>query len=58
MITGAKDPLMDEAFVAQFAKVYKGPLTQVRYPNGTHGLRENKDRVAIDTAAWLEKTFP
>ncbi|WP_230206764.1 alpha/beta hydrolase [Novosphingobium sp. Gsoil 351] len=58
MITGAKDPLMDEAFVAAFAKAYRGPLAQVRYADGTHGLRENKDRVASDTAHWLAQTFP
>lgn len=58
MITGATDPLMDPAFVAQFAKAYKGPLTAQRYANGTHGLRENKDRAMQDTAAWLRATFP
>ena len=57
MITGAKDPLMSADFVAEFARAYRGPLAQVRYDNGSHGLRENKDRVILDTAAWLKKTF-
>ena len=58
MITGASDPLMTEDFVAQFAKAYRGPLTQQRYPGGTHGLREHKDQAMTDTAAWLARTFP
>ena len=58
MITGASDPLMTGEFVAQFAKAYRGPLAQQRYPGGSHGLREHKDQAMADTAAWLARTFP
>ncbi len=57
MITGGRDPLMSTDFVEEFAHAYRGPLTQQRYDNGTHGLRENKDRAMADTAAWLRATF-
>ncbi len=57
VITGAKDPLMDEAFVAEFRQVYRGPLTMIRYDNGSHGLRENKDRVGRDVSTWLAQTY-
>ena len=56
-ITGAKDALMSDAFVAEFGRAYKGPLKSVRYATGSHGLRENKDRVAQDVRTWLEETF-
>ena len=58
MITGAKDPLMSDAFVAEFAKAYRGPIASVRLENGSHGLRENKDKAMQATADWLGKTFP
>ena len=56
--TGAKDPLMSPDFVAAFSKAYKGKLDTVRYDNGSHGMRENKNRLIDDMAAWLRKTFP
>lgn len=56
-ITGAKDPLMAESFVEEFGRAYKGPLKAIRYANGSHGLRENKDRVAQDVREWLDKTY-
>jgi pimeloyl-ACP methyl ester carboxylesterase len=56
-ITGAKDALMTEDFVAAFNAAYRGKLTAIRYPDGSHGLRENKGRVADDVAAWLKATF-
>ena len=56
--TGAKDPLMSEDFVAAFSSAYKGKLDTMRYDNGSHGMRENKDRLTGDIAAWLVKTFP
>lgn len=55
--TGAKDPLMTPDFVEAFGKAYKGKLTAVRYDNGSHGLRENKDRLIADMVMWLRKTF-
>lgn len=55
--TGAKDPLMSEGFVAEFSRAYKGKLDTVRYVNGSHGMRENKDRLIADIAAWLRRTF-
>jgi len=56
--TGAKDPLMSPDFVEAFGKAYKGKLDAVRYDNGSHGMRENKDRLIADMAAWLARTFP
>ena len=57
-ITGAKDPLMSEDFVRAFSAAYRGKLDTIRYPNGSHGFRENKDRIVEDIAAWLKRTFP
>ena len=56
--TGARDPLMTPDFVEAFGKAYKGRLDAVRYENGSHGFRENKNRIVADMAAWLAKTFP
>ena len=57
-ITGAKDPLMSEDFVSAFSAAYRGKLDTIRYPNGSHGFRENKDRIVGDIADWLKRTFP
>ena len=57
-ITGGKDPLMSEDFVRDFSAAYKGKLATIRYPNGSHGFRENKDRMVGDMTAWLARTFP
>jgi pimeloyl-ACP methyl ester carboxylesterase len=57
-ITGARDPLMTPEFVAEFRRAYRGPLTEIRYPDGSHGLRENKPRLGDDVAAWVQATFP
>lgn len=57
-ITGAKDPLMSEDFVRDFSAAYRGKLDTIRYPDGSHGFRENKDRIVGDMAAWLKRTFP
>ena len=56
--TGAKDPLMSEDFVRDFSAAYRGKLDTVRYPDGSHGMRENKDRLVADMAGWLARTFP
>lgn len=56
-ITGAKDPLMTTDFVAAFGKAYRGKLTAIRYDDGSHGFRENKDRLVGDMVVWLRKTF-
>ena len=56
--TGARDPLMSPDFVAEFSKAYRGKLTTMRYDNGSHGMRENKNRLIADMAAWLRRTFP
>ena len=56
--TGARDPLMTPDFVEAFGKAYKGKLDAVRYENGSHGFRENKNRIVADMDAWLKRTFP
>ncbi len=57
-ITGNRDGLMTPDFVKDFSAAYKGKLDTIRYDNGTHGLRENKDRLAADVANWMRKRFP
>ena len=57
-ITGNRDGLMTPDFVREFSAAYKGKLDTIRYENGTHGLRENKDRMAADIATWMGRTFP
>jgi pimeloyl-ACP methyl ester carboxylesterase len=56
-ITGAKDPLMSEDFVRAFSTAYRGKLDTIRYPDGSHGFRENKDRMVGDMTSWLGRTF-
>ncbi len=56
--TGVHDPLMSQDFVDAFGAAYRGKLTSVRYENGSHGMRENKNRLIDDMAAWLRRTFP
>ena len=57
-ITGAKDPLMSPDFVADFRRNYRGKLAEIRYPDGSHGLRESKPQLGNDVAEWLRATFP
>lgn len=57
-IAGNKDPLMTPAFLQEFRAAYKGPLTLLEYPDGSHGLRENKGRLGLDVAAWVKRMFP
>jgi pimeloyl-ACP methyl ester carboxylesterase len=57
-IAGGHDELMSVWFLTKFTTNYKGKLTLVRYPEGTHGFRESKNRLAADTAAWLAKAVP
>jgi pimeloyl-ACP methyl ester carboxylesterase len=57
-ITGARDPLMTDDFVRAFGAAYRGKLTAIHYADGSHGFRENKDRLADDVAGWLTRTFP
>ena len=56
--TGVHDALMTQDFVDAFGAAYRGKLTSVRYENGSHGMRENKNRLIADMAAWLRLTFP
>lgn len=57
-IYGAKDPLMSDAFIAQFSASFAGPLQLRRYEGGSHGLRESKGRLAQDVADWMQQTWP
>lgn len=57
-IAGGKDALMQPWFLDRFAKGYKGRLTLLRYEDGSHGFRENKDRLVGDAASWIAKTLP
>jgi pimeloyl-ACP methyl ester carboxylesterase len=59
VIAGAKDPLMnrDPKFVETFAKNHPGPSQIDWLANGSHGMKESKDRVAADIATWTHKTF-
>ncbi|MES2301685.1 MAG: alpha/beta hydrolase [Pseudomonadota bacterium] len=57
-IAGGKDPIQADWFLERFAKGYRGKLELVKYPDGSHGFRENKDRLVNDSVAWLKRTFP
>jgi pimeloyl-ACP methyl ester carboxylesterase len=57
-VTGAKDPLMSPDFVVDFRQSYRGKLREIRYPEGSHGLRESKPQLGDDVAAWVSATFP
>lgn len=57
-IAGGKDELMSDWFLTRFKAKYRGGLTLLRYPEGTHGFRESKNRLVGDAAGWLDKTFP
>lgn len=56
-IAGRKDLLMTEDFIKRFTRAHRGKAEAVWYENGSHGLRESKDRVASDIIAWTERTF-
>lgn len=56
-IAGRKDSLMTDEFIGRFTEAYKGKLTTIWYENGSHGLRESKDRVAADILKWVSETF-
>jgi pimeloyl-ACP methyl ester carboxylesterase len=57
VIAGQRDPLMTPAFLAEFKAAYAGPLSLIEYPDGSHGLRENKHRLGDDVAAWVAQTW-
>ena len=58
-IIGTADSLFtDGKFMARFTQAYKGPLEEIYYEGGTHGLRENKHRIGPDVDAWVRRTFP
>ncbi|WP_439486840.1 alpha/beta hydrolase [Blastomonas fulva] len=57
-IIGSEDGLFKRPGVRdRLEKAYAGPLETIIYEGGTHGLRESKDRLAIDVDAWIGKTF-
>jgi len=57
VIAGGRDPLMSAGFLAQFQRQYQGPLTVLRYPEGSHGLRESKPQLGDDVARWITQTL-
>jgi dienelactone hydrolase len=59
VIAGAKDPLMmrDPKFVDTFARNHPGPSKVDWLANGSHGMKESKDRVAADIVAWTRTMF-
>ena len=58
-ITGSTDALFKRPGVLErLKKAYAGPLDSIVIEGGTHGLRESKDRLAVDVDAWIAKTFP
>ena len=56
-IAGRQDLLMTDAFIEQFVEAHQGDAKVVWYEDGSHGLRESKDRVAADVLKWTRKTF-
>lgn len=57
-IAGRRDLLMTDEFIEIFQAAHRGRAEVVWYENGSHGLRESKDRVLDDILAWVERTFP
>ncbi|WP_336951535.1 alpha/beta fold hydrolase [Sphingobium aromaticivastans] len=55
---GGKDPIQADWFLDRFTKGYRGKLELKRYPEGTHGFRESKDRLVGEAVDWLRRTFP
>lgn len=56
-IAGRQDLLMTDAFIGQFTSSHAGEADVVWYDNGSHGLRESKDRVLSDVVEWTEENF-
>lgn len=56
-IAGRQDLLMTDAFIKQFLEAHAGEAQVVWYEDGSHGLRESKDRVLEDVLAWTKATF-
>jgi pimeloyl-ACP methyl ester carboxylesterase len=56
-IIGRRDPLMSPDFVKEFARAYRGKLDVVEYQDGSHGFRENKDRLVADVDKWMTRSF-
>jgi dienelactone hydrolase len=58
-IIGGEDGLFKRPGVrARLEKAYAGKLDSLWYEGGSHGFRENKDRLVADVDAWLRRTFP
>ncbi len=58
-IIGSEDALFKRPGARdRLERGYAGKLESITYEGGSHGLRESKDRIAIDVHAWLQKTFP
>lgn len=58
-VIGGTDGLFKRPGVRdRLEKAYAGPLQTIVIPGGTHGLRESKDRLAVDVDTWIAKTFP
>jgi acetyl esterase/lipase len=57
-ILGTGDALFtDGKFMEAFREAYRGPLEEIEYEGGTHGLRENKHRIVPDVDGWMKRTF-
>lgn len=56
-IAGRNDLLMTDAFINQFVEAHQGDAKVIWYENGSHGLRESKDRVAADVVKWTRNAF-
>lgn len=56
-IAGRQDLLMTDTFIDQFLASHQGDAQVIWYENGSHGLRESKDRVAADVLDWTQQTF-
>ena len=59
-IVGRNDPLFKgNDFLDRFTAAQKpGMTTTLMLDNGTHGMRESKDKVADAIVGWTQKTFP
>ena len=58
-IMGSEDTLFKRPGVRdRLENAYAGKLDSLMYEGGSHGFRENKDRLAGDVDAWIRKNFP
>jgi pimeloyl-ACP methyl ester carboxylesterase len=57
VLAGTADPIMRPEFVNGFVAAHPGKADLIWYQNGTHGMKELKDRVSADIVSWTRRQF-